>query len=242
MIPLKRQARALILSGGLAFALPLFGEVPDWDVYGGPKLQLSLGLQAGKPSLEEDLRGHLGAGFGLFVGARFSERHAVRLSFDFTGSEVATWYYFFPNHADQIEYKDIWRVMRLGVEHELSLDASGRAYFLYGGGIQETWVNRTEGSLLYVALLGWSWANGATGGSTRYSSKATRLETIQPFASAGIGFKPFLSRRSSIELRYVAGPYQRYRDIGLRTQTDGATQMAMGHQLMLSFALHFGDY
>jgi hypothetical protein len=170
-----------------------------------------------------------------------SERNAFRLTFAFTGSEVATWHGFFPNMADQIEYKDIWRSLRLGLEHEVSLDPAGKVFFLYGGGLEETWVNRTEGSLLYVALLGLSWTQGATEGSTRYSSKATRLDTVQPFASLGLGLKPFRSRRSSVELRYLAGPYRRYRDTGLRTSTDGPTETAMGHQLVLSYALHFGD-
>jgi hypothetical protein len=175
---------------------------------------------------------------GVFLGARFSERNALRLTFDFTGQEVATWYYTFPNQADRIEYKDIWRTFRLAIEHELSLDSRGRIFILYGGGLQESWVNRTEGSLLEVVGLSLAWTNGATSGSARYSTKSTQLDSIQPFLSLGLGWKP--KRATSVELRYLAGPYLRYRSTGLHTQVTGPTETAQGHRLMLSLAYHFG--
>lgn len=234
-----RRLRIPALLAALAWAPALAAGPVDWDLFGGPQLQCSLGLPGGNPSLRQDLNGHLGLGVGVFLGARISDRNAFRLTFDFTGNEVATWYYTYPNQADRIEYKDIWRVFRLGLEHELSLDRAGRVFLVYGGGLQESWVNRTEGSLLEVVGLALAWSHGATSGSTRYSTRRTALDSIRPFGSVGLGWK--VSRRGSVEARYLVAPYLRYATTGLSTSAEGPWESALGHRVMLSYALRFGD-
>ena len=223
----------------LTIAASLSAGPPDWDLFGGPQVQTALGLSTGSPSLGRDLNGHLGLGVGAFLGARVSKNHALRLTFDFTGNEVATWYYTYPNQADHIEYKDIWRVFRLGLEHEVSLSRTGKVFLVYGGGLQETWVNRTEGSLLEVAGLSLAWSSGATSGSARYSTKRTALDSVQPFTSLGFGWR--LRPHGSLELRWLEGPYRRYAATGLRTNAEDPWEKAMGHRAVLSYALRFGD-
>ncbi len=230
-----------ILLLALGSALP--AAEPWWDLFGGARIQVSSGLPVGDPSLSGDTRGHLGAGVGIYMGARASERHAFRASLDYVGTEVATWYYTFPNLADRIEYKDIWRSLRLSLEHELVLDEGSRIYAVWGGGVEESWVNRTEGDLLQVTLLALAWTRGATSGSARYSTKSTALDGYHPFASAGLGWRIRSSRRGwgDLELRYKVAPYRRYQATGLRTAAEGPVETVLGHQLVLSWAVRLGE-
>jgi hypothetical protein len=210
----------------------------DWDLFAGVKLQTSWGLYGADPSLGRDLNGHLGLGTGLFLGAQVSNMNSVRLTFDFTGTQVATWYYTFPNQADRIEYQDIWREMRLGLEHAITLGKRKRYSMFYGAGIQESWVNRTEGSLLEVTLLALAWSEGATSGSARYSTKSTALDRFSAYANVGAGWR--FSDRCSLELRYLVAPYQRYQQRGLRTMETGSVETRLGHRLVLSVAGTWG--
>jgi hypothetical protein len=225
---------AFLFLGSSLGAMP-----PDWDWFGGAQMQASFGLASRRPSLGEDLNGHLGLGIAFHLGVRASERNAFRLNLDYAGNEVATWYYTYPNLADRIEYKDIWRTLRLGVEHEISLDHDRRFYVLYGGGVQESWVNRTEGSLLEVTLLAVIWSQGTVSGSARYSTKSTALDTFQPYANAGLGWD--LKHWGRLELRYSVSPYERYRATGLRTDIEGTRERALGHRISLGWGVRLGD-
>jgi len=237
----KRAFRGAVLAG---LGVGLCAGSDDLSAFGGARVQITSGLPIGNPSLSDDTRGHVGSGVGIYLGARSSETNAFRLSLDFTGTEAATWYYTFPNRADSIEYKDIWRSFRLAGEHEFTLSESGGLYALWGGGVEESWVNRTEGSFLEVSVLAWAWTQGATSGSARYSTKSTALDGYHPFASVGLGLRTETRRgrgMGDVELRYIVGPYRRYKATGLRTTAEGPTETALGHRVVLSWAFRLGE-
>lgn len=196
-------------------------------------------------AMHEDVRGHLGCGIGLVAGLECSAHQAFRLSLDYTGTHVTGWQVAqdqkVGNPEPFREFRDVWRAFRLGVEHVLQQDAIGNegAFVFYGGGLQEAWVNRTEGSYLEAFLLGVTAAMGSTQGAADLpiGAKATAQDTWSPYATAGVGFR--LGRLGVTELRYLACHYGRDRTLGLRTGGSGPVERRVGHLLILSWGVGF---
>jgi hypothetical protein len=225
---------ALLLSSALCSL-----ALPAQDLFGGVQFQTAWALDQGLPTLGRDLGGHPGFGLGGYMGLRLTERNAFKVTLAFTGSEVASWRLTSPITIDPPEYRDIWRDLRLGVEHEVELLPSGRLVLTYGGGIENTWVNRAEGSYLEVSLLVLAWLGKATEGSARYLNKRTVLDGWSPFGTAGLGYRG--RRGLCVDLQYLAGSYLRYRDHGLRTQQDGPTERRLGNRVVLTVGFRLGD-
>jgi hypothetical protein len=192
-----------------------------WSV--GAQLHLAAPLGGGASSLREDLQAHLGSGMGLSLGYRVADPHEFRAALDFLGTRSTA------HSGEGRNLNDIWRTLRLGVEHVLYFE---EAYVFYGGGVQEAWVNRTEGSLGEATFLVTLYALGAGSGSVHYSVHGTELDSRSGFATAGLGLP--LGRTSSAELRWIGAPYLRYTTEGLRTIGPAPTERRLGHQAVFS--------
>lgn len=192
-------------------------------------VQLHLALPQG--TLREDLRGHPGSGVGASGGYAFTDRQALRANLDFLGTRSSAW----PGGDQGKDLNDIWRTLRLGAEHVVRLDSDRGPYAFYGGGVQNAWVNRTEGSLGEITLFAFLFALGGTTNSAHYGLHGTELDNWSGFATAGLGLQS--DRHSAVEVRWIGAPYLRYRTQGLRTVGPAPTERVLGHQAVLSFRL-----
>lgn len=229
------RGRALL--AGLVGVFTLGGTEPE--AFMGMRVNLA---GPASPGMQRDVRGHLGCGVGVVGGWEFTERQALRLSLDYLGTHVLGWDSDpGPTRQGFRSYREIWRVFRLGCEHVVqqgALEEQG-VYCFYGAGVQEAWVNRTEGSLLETFLVGVTAAYGGGGGSQdlRLSAKATASDTWGPFATFGVGAR--LGRRGTVELRYVWCRYGRDRIEGLKTWGKGPVDRVPGRQWIVSWGMGF---
>ena len=217
------NARAAGLALALLLAIPPARAEEGWFV--GFQLHLAAPLGGGAPSLREDLRAHLGSGAGLSLGYGLDDLHEFRAALDFLGTRSSAW----PGDPEGRDLNDIWRTLRIGVEHVVHFN---EAYLFYGGGAQNAWVNRTEGSLGEATFLVALYAIGGGSGSVHYSVHRTDLDSYSGFATAGLGLE--LGGPSSVEVRWIGAPYQRYTAGGLRTIGPAPTERRFGHQAVFS--------
>lgn len=194
-----------------------------WRV--GAQLHLAAPLGGGGSSLREDLRAHLGSGVGVSLGYGLDDLHEFRAALDFLGTRSSAW----PGDSGGRDLNDIWRTLRFGVEHVVYF---GQAYVFYGGGAQNAWVNRTEGSLGEATFLVALYAIGGVSGSVHYSVHRTELDSYSGFATAGLGVQ--IGGPSSAEIRWIGAPYQRYTAEGLRTIGPAPAERRFGHQAVFS--------
>lgn len=205
------------------------------EMFGGASIH---GVAPVGPGLYQDLHGHLGAGIGLFMGATFGESHALRGTVDFTGQFVTAWETPARRGGSQT-FHDIWRSLRLGGEYLFwPRGTEGTPYVLLGAGMQEAWVNRTEGSLLCATLIVLSASQGGNpqGLPESLRVKGTALDHWAPYCTVGVGW-PF-KENVQMELRIIGGSYARYPQAGFSTRSEEAVSRRKGYRLVwsLSFA------
>ncbi len=220
----------------LGLALGAQPSGPAWSL--GLGLSATVPLDGARPSLSKDLNHHWGTGLGAFVGVRLNHRHELRAVVDYGGIRIASWHRPPSGKIPLLRLHDVWRRLCFGLEHLIHLwpvDDSG-PYFLYGAGVQETWVGRSEGNLLEAAALVTSWALGAgQSGGSEYNTRATALDAWNPYVSAGVGWR--LPRVVHVELKYHHGRYERDRLRGLATE--GLTRSEWGSVNLVTLSVGF---
>lgn len=204
-------------------------------------VRVQVAAPVGAP-LRQDVRTHLGSGLGIVAGVQFGEHHALRVALDYTGTHVASWGEAPPSNPQAYRrYRDLWRTFRLGIDHVVQQEGLGGDGWIlaYGAGIQEAWVNRTEGSFLEALLLGANlFAGGAAvEGDVRLRSRATALDAWTPFAQVGVGCR--LGRWGVAEVRVLVCRYLRDAEGGLRTVGVGTEARATGRLVVLSWGVGF---
>lgn len=214
------NVRSAILSLSL---LPGLAAQEAWFV--DVQLHLAAPLGAGSASLRDDLRAHLGSGIGASLGYELEGPHAFRVSVDFLGTRSSAW----PGDPEGRDLNDIWRTLRYGIEHRIAFESF---CLFYGGGLQNAWVNRTEGSLGQATLLAAMYALGWSSDSVHYSVHRTELDITSGFATAGLGW--LSTGGSATELRWVGASYLRYVAEGLRTIGPAPRERRFGHQAILT--------
>lgn len=227
----SRLAFRFLLLGLLALPAPAQG----W--FGGAQVHWVVPMDQPRPSLSQDLNHHTGGGIGLLGGYQFDERHELRGFATFTGIRVANWTEADAYYGDE-RLNDTWRALRFGLEHEVRLfgDPEGRHLaFFYGGGLQETWVNRHTGSWLETSLLVLFASSGTyASGTVIQDTRRTLLDSWRPFASAGLTLR--LSPTTALSMRWLAGSYLRDRTYGLRTTGSSVSELRLGSQVELGLA------
>ena len=226
---MRRRSYALLTLA----ALPLWSQGPPEGKYWEARFHLTSGLGSGPGTLAGDLHGHLGLGTGLAWGYAFNETHRLRAVLDYGGTRVSavpaarvgpTW--------DGGDLQDIYRNLRLGLEHQVAVTEDGRFRFFYGGGYQNTWVARTQDSYATVTTLALLQAFGYIQTEEVHTlSQSSVLDAWFPYGTVGLGFE---RNNGFVEVRVVGGSYQRWTGSGLSATAAGRAEDRFGVQVLLT--------
>ena len=226
---MRRHAYALL---ALA-ALPLWSQGPPEGGYWEARFHLTSGLGSGPGTLASDLHGHLGLGTGLALGYAFDETHRLRAVLDYGGTRVDK---VLASRVSPIwdggDLSDIYRNLRLGLEHQVALTEVGGFRFFYGGGYQNTWVARTQDSYATVTTLALLQAFGYIQTEEVHTlSQSSVLDAWFPYGTVGLGFE---RNHGFVEVRMVGGRYQRWTTSGLSATPLGRVEDRLGLQVVLT--------
>lgn len=206
---------------------------PPEGFYWEARLHLVAPL-GGDAGLQGDARGHLGLGSGLALGYALDDTHRLRAVVDYAGLRLTTvpaaqagptW--------DGGDLSDLFRTLRLGLEHQVALPGTGRWRAFYGGGVQNTWVARAEDTFARVVGLAVAEALGFI--QTEPVNTLTRgsaLDAWFPYGTLGLGLEG--TGHAFAEVRVVVGNYRRWRGGGLSATPHGAMEDRLGTQLVLT--------
>jgi hypothetical protein len=183
---MNRTACPLLLSLALGLAPRAQAQEASWGY--GVGLDLVNGRNAGEPATANHLQGRTGSGVEGYVFIPWSASWEGRINVGFDGIRVGSHDVDDP-HDGKIQVCEYWRSLRFGLEQTVTLGEweGVRPYVLLGGGLQETWVRKTNGSLGAASLFAVSWILGGTGGSYNYTQYDSTLDSWNGYLAGGVG-------------------------------------------------------
>ena len=227
----SRVVRILSILIPLVAALPVAAQEEGLGLGLGVHLGTLLGgdgAQTGNTAND-----HIGSGVEGFLLYRWSPAMETRALFAFTGIRSGSW----QDASDASEGGEYWRSLRFGLEQSLDFPGvrGGHPYLFVGGGIQESWVARTNGNLAGAtfATLWNAWSN--TQVDYHYSKYSDSLDTWGGYGTAGLGWR--FDGPGYIELRAVVADRQEYARSGLTTLANEPKVYRRGVQCFLSIGL-----
>jgi hypothetical protein len=214
----------------------LEAQEPPWSC--AFQIQIAGGISPDGQSTANDIHARLGSGIELHALRAFGPYHTIRATFGFTGIRISTWKDTNPNTGeDERDVREYWRNLRLGLEHVVTLPSggAGQGYFFYGGGLQDSWVARTEGSFLGIALATTLGSAIHTTVDYSYRTYTSSLEAWRGYATAGLGWR--FAGATFLELRFVTGPHREFAADGLSTWATGPQVDRRGTLILLGLGI-----
>lgn len=201
----------------------------------GASVHLGTLLQGDGPHTGNSASNRVGSGVEGFVAARWNRFTETRLGLGFTGIRAGSW----AAEDGTATGGEYWRSLRFGGEQVFNLraGAGGYPYVFGGGGIQETWVARTEGNLsgaTFAALF-----SVFTNANVSYSYReyTDALDSWSGYGTAGLGWH--FDGPAFIEVRTIVGDHLEYVDSGLSASAREAKVYRRGVQCLLSAGVQF---
>jgi len=231
------RSRSLRIPSILMPLLVVLGSLPGMaqEAGFGMGLGVHLGTLLGGDGVQQGntANDRIGSGVEGILLYRWSPATETRALVAFTGIRSGSW----QDDSDGSEGGEYWRSLRFGVEQSLDLpvERGGHPYLLFGGGIQESWVARTNGNLAGATLAAiWNaWTN--THVDYHYSKYSDSLDTWGGYGTAGLGWR--FEGPGYLELRAVVADRQEFKRSGLTTLASEPKVFRRGVQCFLSFGL-----
>jgi len=222
----------------LLAATPALAQGGPWT--GNLALDGVMGLRSGSSTALHTLDSRMGMGVEIGAAYRMNRSNALYLNLAFSGIQTSSWTDRDPNGTGATQnISEYWRSLRFGVGHVLRLPMgnNGYPYVFYGVGLQETWVARTTGSYLGMALASILNDNSDHYVDYTYRQYTSSLDTWSGFAAAGCGWR--FRQGSYLELRATRGRHEEFLGDGISTAGQGARVRRADTLLVL--ALGFRD-
>ncbi|GEM_PF-2805896 len=215
--------------------LPSLAQAPDPGV--SVAVDTVMGFTPGVTRNYNTMDGKVGMGLEASWAASMGEIGDLRLNVAFCGLRTATWADENPDTYETRDIHEYWRNLRFGAEHAVRLGRgpAGHGYVFYGAGIQETWVARTTGNLLGVALT--SLFNGTFGGYVDYTYRqyTSNLDSWSGYVTAGAGFR--WRNGFFLEVRGVSGNHQEFALDGISTTGSGYRENRRGVLVLVALGM-----
>lgn len=218
---------ARILAAG-ALGLPLAAQMdgfPATPWYVGVDVNLAVEATPYGAAGDKAIRGKVGSGVELMVGWQLPGQVDVRLVTGYNGTKIQNLPWLdSPDEETTAEYARTWRFGAEAVFHPWGR-RSRAPYLFLGGGVRETWVGRSSGSLAGASVAAVLTMFTGVSTSYQYQPQASRLDSWSGYGTAGLGWR--LSPGAFLEVRFVAGSHTEF-------VTDGLTTLGSGPEVRRS--------
>jgi len=229
---LRRSGRKLFVLGVLIVlgARPALAQDDGFSFGAGIHLGTMLGGDGSESGNAATNR--MGSGVEGAVLYHWNNRTETRAVVGFTGIRTNTW-----EDDSTGDGGEFWRSLRFGLEQTLDFRRGDRGYpyVFFGGGVQETWLVRTQGNLAGATFTAiWNLFTDASA-DYKYTKYSDSLDSWGAYGTAGAGWR--FNGPGYIEVRAVLADHQEFATSGLTTRATEPKVYRRGVQCFLTFGL-----
>jgi hypothetical protein len=170
------------------------------------------------PAYAVDAKDIVGAGFELARVVSLNRCQELRGSFGFTGIYLGGWSEPDPSTGYTRDMYVNWRTMRFGLDHLLYPKPGIPVYLVAGAGLQESWVAKSEGNLLFLAMANIAAATVGANANYNYAAKGSSLDGWDGYWQLGLGCR--VLGGMLLEAKVVRARHREYRNEGPALEGD----------------------